>query len=47
MQDHKYEHKAGMPGLEIACHSHLSFTPFGGKEGMVATVACLFVCFYY
>lgn len=43
MQDHKYGHKAGMPGLEISCHSHLSFTPFGGKEGMVATVVCLFV----
>lgn len=46
MQDHKYEHKAGMPGLEIACHSHLSFTPFGGKGGMVATVVCLFVCLF-
>ena len=36
VQDHEYEHKAGMPGLEISCHFHLSFIPFGEKEGMVA-----------
>lgn len=38
MQDNKYGHKAGMTGLETSCDAHLSFTPFGGKEEMVAPV---------
>lgn len=42
MQDNKYGHKAGMTGLETSCDAHLSFTPFGGKEEMVAPVVFYF-----